>query len=286
MKKIITLICCVSLVFASFAQKKKFKGLKLGEKFGKITAKLLTSKTADLSTISLRPTIVSGIYNLDANTSEAKFFPKGTVEGDYAVSVTFMKNEGVGMIQLDGSVTCDGKEMNYVGAGSYIMGFHTPFTESKTIVVTSSTGQKSSFKLKPIAPIELFSVNGDKYLPIVNLDEDITLEYNGNSTDGKALLKASMVTRVAGAIAFNKFADFPSTGSKVTIPKEALSNTEISGSTSNAGNFIKGENFFLLEKELVTEKENIDASQDVSAFGSASLYAKAYSSMPIIVRGK
>ncbi len=287
MKKILLLLLVIFISFGTVAQKKKkFKGLRLGEKIGKLTSKLLTSKTDNLSEVSLRPTIISGVYNLDSNTSESKYFPKGTVEGDYIVSITFMKNEGVGLLELEGTVLCDGEEMEYIGAGSYVAVFNKPFTELKTIDVSTSSGGKAKFTLIPLAPIDIISVNGDEYLPIVDLDKDITLEYDANTSNPNALLKVSMVTKVAGAVAFNKFADFSPGNGEVTIPKEALSNTEISGSTKNAGNFEKGENFFMLEKEIITEREDLDESQNVSEFGTLSLYAKAYASIPVIVRGK
>ncbi len=130
------------------------------------------------------------------------------------------------------------------------------------------------------------SVNGEKYLPIIDLDKDLTITYNANTDNPNALLKLSMLTKVVGAVAFNKFADFSVGSGKVTIPKEALSNTEISGGTKNMANFEKGENFLLLEKEIITEREDLDDSQKVSEIGTLSLYAKSYASIPVIVRGK
>jgi hypothetical protein len=286
MKKILLFILIVSISLGAIAQKKKRKGLRIGEKIGKLTTKIMTSKTANLSEVSLRPTIISGVYNLDAKTSEATYFPKGTVEGDYVVSVTFMKNKGAGMLEIKGTVLCDGKIMEYVGAGTYMTVFHKPFTEIKTVAITTEEGGKASFSLQPLAPIEIVSVNGEKYLPIIDLDKDLTIEFDANTKNQNALLKVSMLTKVMGAVAFNKFADFPSGTGKVTIPKEALSNTEISGGTKNMANFEKGENFLLLEKEIITEREDLEDSQKVSEIGTLSLYAKAYASMPVIVRGK
>lgn len=285
MKKILLLLLVALFSLGAVAQKKKNKGLRLGEKFGKLTTKIMTSKTDDLSKVSLRPTVISGVYNLDSNTSEAKYFPKGTVEGDYVVSITFMKNKGIGLIELDGSILCDGKEMEYVGVGSYIAVFNEPFTAPKTIEISSSAGGKAKFTLTPLAPIDIISVNGEKYLPIIDLDEDLTLEYDANTSNENVLLKVSLITKVIGAVAFNKFADFSPGNGKVTIPKETLSNTEISGGTKNTANFVKGENFLLLEKEIITEREDLDESQNVSEFASLSLYAKAYASIPVIVRG-
>jgi len=285
MKNITMLLLVFLISFGAIAQKKKRKGLRLGEKIGKLTSNLMTSKTADLSEVSLRPTIISGVYNLDAKTSEATYFPKGTVEGDYVVSITFMKNKGAGMLELKGTVLCDGKIMEYVGAGTYMTVFHKPFTESKTVEISTEEGGKAKFLLQPLAPIEIISVNNEKYLPIIDLDKDLRITFNANTNKEDALLKVSLLTKVMGAVTFNKFADFsPGTGN-VTIPKEALSNTEISGGTKNMANFEKGENFLLLEKEIITEREAFDKSQEIEEIATISLYAKAYATMPVIVRG-
>jgi hypothetical protein len=89
------LIIAILLAFSAAAQEKKEAGPKktrsLGEKMGDMAGNLLTAKTDQLDNCALTATVVLGVYDLRTRTSETKYYPLGTTEGDYAVSITFFK---------------------------------------------------------------------------------------------------------------------------------------------------------------------------------------------------
>lgn len=292
MKKLVAIIFVFTTAFG-FAQdneKKKFNikkpNLRIGEKLGDLAGNAMTGKTAVLSEAAPIATITCGIYDPATKTSEAKYFPKGIKEGDYMASITFMKNEGMGMLKIDGEVTCDGKPMEYVGLGSYTMRFDAPVTSPKIISITTVTGQTGQFSLAPISEIEILSVNGDPTLPIVDLAEDMSIKFTqGENLPENTIIKVGLISDVAGARAINWLADFETKKGEVIIPHEAFSNLEINGQL-NAGNVNKGVTYLVLQREFKTEKSQMDGANQVEAFGAATSQLTAYASKQVIVKGK
>jgi len=298
MKKIVLVL--VALLYFGFApaqEKEKKKGkfslkmpnLNIGEKLGNLAGNLMTATAKELDGAVAKPSITSGVYPPEIGTSESKYFPKGTIEGDYLVAITFMKGEGMGMFKIDGTVTCEGQEMEYVGLGSYVTAYSTPSTTAKVINIKTVSGDEASFSLKPIPKVEVVSVNGETSLPILDLAEDIKLTYKNPSGSKGTRIRISLITDVAGARALNHFASFDAGADgnvTVTIPKESLSNPEIVGSLKGVGNYNKGENFLIVEREFVTEKDKMDASQKLGDLQTAEIRAVSYASFPVIIKGK
>ncbi len=281
------LICSIQAV----AQEKKegatnTKKKSFGEKIGNMAGNVMTAKTDNLGNVAPVISIVSGVYDMRTKTSETKYYTEGTVEGDYALSVSLFKNEGAGLLNLkDGSVLCDGKPMEYIGLGSYMVMFPEPFTEPRKLEIIAANGDRAEFMLQPVPEIEIVSINNDPVMPVIDLDEDITVEFYNPPGAENTTVNASLLTDVMGVRAFNKFADFPAKNTTVTIPKEALANLEISGKL-NTGNINRGENFFLLERLVKTEKLELGPEQKPGNLPKVTIMARAYASMPVIVKGK
>lgn len=263
----------------------KKKGKSIGERIGDMAGNMMTSKADRLDNIAPTISTVSGVYDLRTGTSETKYYPEGTCEGDYAISVSLFKNEGAGLLKLKGDVSCDGEPMEYIGLGSYMKFFPESFTEPKKITIRPEVGEAAELVVKPVPEIEILSINGDKILPILDLDEDITIEFTNPPGSENTTVYVGLMTDIMGVRAVNNFADFPATKNKVTIPKEALSNTEINGKLG-AGNFNKGANFLVLERQLKTENSKLGPEQKKAALPSATLISRAYSSWPVILKGK
>lgn len=296
-KTILTMAMCL-LAYLSYAQllkkdgdtgdekKKKFN---LMEKIGDATANLMTGKTETLDGVVCRPSYINGLYSTEIETTEAKYFPPGVREKDHVLFVSFFKNEGTGMLEIvDGSVTADGEPMDYYGMGSYGIFYDYPRTRPITLEVTAKNGDQASFTFEAIADVEILSVNGETSLPILDLAEDIELEYYNPPGSEGSTIKVSMLTKVMGVRAFNHFADFKVTKPgkvKVSIPKEALANPEIAGQL-NMGNFDKGDNYIIVEREIKRIKEDFDANQKPGKLAASELYTRNYASFPVIVRGK
>ncbi len=300
MKKIALIliaICCVGVGITSAQEKEKKKSkfsiklpkLNIGEKLGKLAGNMMTATAKDLDGAVAKTYITSGIYPPEINTSESKYFPKGTIEGDYLVGVTFMKGEGMGMFKVDGTVTCDGVDMEYVGLGSYVSAFSIPTATAKTVHIKTVSGDEATFLLKPISKVQIVSVNGESSSPILDLAEDIKLTYYNPAGSKGTRIRISLITDVAGARALNHFTSFDAGNDgnvTVTIPKESLSNPEIVGSVKGVGNYNKGENFLIVEREFITERDKMDSSQKLGDLQSAEIKAVSYASMPVIIKGK
>ena len=294
MKKIaaITLFffCLFSLSAQDEKEKKKFKmpKMNIGEKIGNLTGNLMTGKSDDLAEVSVKAGYICSVYPPEIATSEAKYFPKGTYEGDYMASITFFKQEGMGLYEIQGEVTCEGKPMEYVGMGSYLTRFAIPPVEPVEVKIKTTTGDEASFTLHPTPEIEILTVNGEQFLPILDLAEDIELEYYNPEGSEGTRVRVSLITDVMGARALNHFAEFVVAkpgNQKVTIPKESLANPEIAGQL-NAGQFNKGENFLIIEREVITGKEKYGADQNPGEIPTSELKTVSYASIPVIVKGK
>lgn len=297
MKRIFLLLlvasCTLLAANAQEEKESKFKfkkpNFKLGEKIGNIVGNLMTSTAKELDEVVAKSYIISGVYPPEIETSESKFYPSGTIEGDYIVGVTFMKGDGVGMYKIDGKVTCDGVEMEYVTVGSYLAAFREPFTDAKEIQIETTSGDKAKLFLKPVSGVEIIAVNGESSLPILDLAEDFTLTYFNPAGSENTKIRVSLLTDIMGVRALNRFATFdskPDAQVTVTIPKEALSNPEIVGSVKGVGNYNKGENFLIVERLLLTERDQMGPEQNVGDLQTAEISATSFASIPVIVKGK
>ncbi|SHJ99021.1 hypothetical protein SAMN04488028_102401 [Reichenbachiella agariperforans] len=298
MKKTILFLCMAFVLSTSYGQllkkdsgegKEKKKKFNLMEKIGDVTGNLMTGKTETLEGVVVKANYINGLYSTDIETTEAKYFPPGAREGDYVVFISFFKNEGVGMYELaDGEVLADGEPMEYYGLGSYGRFYNYPPAGPIKIDITAKNGDKAHYTFQPIPDVEILSVNGETALPILDLSEDITLEYYNPPGSEGTTIKVSMLTKVMGVRAFNHFADFKVTKPgkvKVTIPKEALANPEIAGDL-NMGNFDKGDNYLILEREVKKVKEDFGTDQSPGKVIATELYTRNYASFPVIVKGK
>jgi hypothetical protein len=281
----------ILLSVSAFAQKEKEdkaenkKNKTFGEKIGDFAGNLMVAKTDALTNVALTINVVNGIYDMRTKTSETKYFPEGSTEGDNAVSVSLFKNGGTGLYKLKGEVLCDGQPMESLGLGSYMMAFKEPWSAPKTITLKAENGDVAEFIVSHIPEIEIVNINNDKILPIIDLAEDMTLEYtNPAGTEGTEV-NAGLLTDIMGVRAFNNFANFPAKNTKVNIPKEAFSHLAVSGAL-NAGQVNKGANWFCVERVKKTEKSALGPEQKPGNLPAVTIVQKSYSSWPVIVKGK
>ncbi len=289
---IFIVILLISNALFSQEKEKKFKlkkpNFKIGAKIGELTGNLMTSKTDDLGAVSIKGHMICGIYPPETGTTEMDIMNGKAKEGDFIAGISFLKQEGIGMYEIKGDVTCNGEPMEYYGLGSYGKVFDFPPLEPAIIKITTETGDHSAFTFKPIAGIDLMKVNGEFTLPIIDLGEDMAIEFwNPNAAVGTDV-KVSMLTDVMGVRALNHFAEFKVKKAgkmNVVIPREALANPEIAGELG-VGNFKQGENYLIIEREQITHKADQPSGQNPGKVPSYEISARSYSSMPVIVKGK
>ncbi len=261
------------------------KSKNLGEKFSDFAGNLMVAKTDALDNVALTINIVNGIYDMRTKTTETKYYPEGTTEGDNGVSVSLFKNGGTGLYKLKGEIFCDDKPMEYLGIGSYSMAFKEPWSGTKKITIKAESGDVAEFIVGPVPEIEITSMNNDKILPIIDLAEDLTVEYTNPPGSENTEVNASLLTDIMGVRAFNGFANFPAKNTKVTIPKESFSHLTVAGQL-NAGQVNKGANWFCLERLKKTEKSALGPEQKPGDLPAVTINQHAYSSWPVIVKGK
>lgn len=290
MRKLVSLLIIVcALCKLSIAQEKKKKRfklpeVKLREKLGGLTGSLMTGKTEDLSITSPTISLISGLYDPASNTSESKYFPKNSVEGSHGIFITFMKNEGVGMLKITGEISCEAAEMEYLGLGSYATLFDEPITTNKTIRVKTTTSE-GRYTLEPVPEIEIISINGDETFPILDLDEDFTIQISHPEGSEGTTIRVGLISGVAGARAVNNFAEFKATGKEVSIPKESFSNMKYSGKLGT-GQFEKGLNYLVVTREKITEHSQIKPEHISGGAQKVKFKSIAYGSRQVVVKGK
>lgn len=268
---------------------KKPKKLNIMEGIGNMAGNLMTGKTDQLGNVSVSASYISGMYSPDIETTEGKYFPDNLVEGDHLVMISFFKQEGAGLLELkNGTVQVNGETSTYHGLGSYGYYFDEIPDKPVDMQVQAENGDQANLRFYPTQAIEIISVNGETALPVLDLAEDIEVEYYNPPGSEGTTVKVSLLTKVMGVRAFNHFADFKvkeAGNVKVTIPKEALANPEIVGQL-NVGNFDKGENYLVMEREVLTERDEFDEFQKPGDIPSIDLTSRSYASFPVIVKGK
>ena len=269
------------------SKKFKFKkpNLKLREKLGDLAGNAMTGKTDDLFITAPVVSLTTGIYSPETKTSVSKYLPENVVEGDQLISVTFMKNAGMGMLQIKGDVNYEDTPLEYVGLGSYMHIFEKPVDGPRTINVTTETGQKASYTLFPVPNIEILEVNGDATFPIVDLTEDLRLKVTHSPEAEGTVVRVGIPANIAGARAINYFAEFKATGKEVVIPKESFSNLLYSGEL-NTGQIDRGLTHLVVTREKILEESEIDATNRTGNATGVKFISTSNCSKRILVKGK
>lgn len=270
-------------------EKKKFQfkkpNLKLREKLGDLAGNAMTGKTDDLFLTAPVVTLTTGIYSPETKTSETKYFPENVVEGDQMISITFMKNSGMGLMQIKGDVNYIDEPMEYVGLGSYMHVFDKPVDGPRSINVSTESGQKAAYTLFPVPTIEIIEVNGDATFPIVDLTEDLRLKVTHSPEAEGTVVKVGIIADIAGARAVNYFAEFKATDKEIIIPRESFSNLEYSGKL-NTGQLDKGLTYIVVTREKILEESEIDANNRTGNASGVKFQSQSHGSKQILVKGK
>ena len=224
----------------SFLKKKELKAYKCGyvykESFlnklkpmkiiSKVTGGLLKAKPkSDLKDIALGINYSSNLVprnQLDYTTKTPGWETCG--EG---VSLIFFNYEGIGFADTDGDVKLNGTKLDKAGMGTYFQGFSPDKRGPQTVEVTSSTGDKVTVVLEPVAPLEIISVNGVKKGGDIIIDgtEDVVIELEGGDTDLDSELYVDIVISAMSLKVNSNLIPSKATNT-ITIPKESFKNFE------------------------------------------------------------
>ena len=280
-----SLILILFITTPSQAQEENKTKKTLGERFSTMAGKLMTQKSEGLSGIELNATLVSGLFDMRTEVSETKFYPPGTIEGDYAVSLTFTRFSGIGMVDLQGEITCDGEPLKPVGMGTFIKVFPTPSSTERRISIKAANGDDAEFIIKPIPEIEILNVNGQFAMPTIDLGEDLIIAFTNPPGSENTTVSVGLLSDFMGARTINYFAEVTPKEDVIKIPKESFSEAAI-GAKLGGGQFNKGKNFLVLRRQSYLTGSKLGPEQRKGKLSTVALESAAYASWPVIVKGK
>ncbi|WP_347172858.1 hypothetical protein [Polaribacter uvawellassae] len=201
----------------------KLKPMKI---ISKLAGGLLKAKPkSDLKDIALGINYASSLIpqsQLDFATKT----PGWETCGD-GVSLVFFNYEGIGFTDTDGDVKLNGTKLEKAGMGTYFQGFPADKRGTQTVEVTSSSGDKVTVVLEPIAPLEIVSVNGVKKGGDIIIDgtKDVVIELKGGDADPDSELYVDIVISAMSLKVNSNL--FPSKATNtIVIPKESFKNFE------------------------------------------------------------
>ncbi|MFY0683267.1 MAG: hypothetical protein JXR20_01845 [Balneola sp.] len=250
------------------------------QQIGKVALKFMTKKEADFNNIA-----AIGQYQVNAYASDVGITTLGTedwLKGENLVGVQLVKPAGaVGVIALDGTVTVDGQEAKSYGGGAYYARFDGDDRSSKTVVLTSSTGETTEFEISALPSINITSINGSSESATVDLNSDLEIELE---YDAAAEGKRVMVSLITNAVGAKGFANFQSTiiKNKITVPADAFKHKHIAGggpTGKDVTNWVKGVNHLQV---TILESDRSNSGQPFPYFKKE---MRSYDTVPVNVTG-
>lgn len=227
---------------------------------GQLTANLLTSKTSDLSVVSISAGFVRNMYSADVKTFEVEYLGENWREGANLVSVSFLKRDGVGMYTIDGKVFIDGTEIPHTANGFYGKWIDKNDISPKTIRIETVSGQVAEFSITPPPLIEIVSVNGKKSGMEIDLNSDLRLKMKSPQHDKNTEFSVSLVTKVMGINSFIESGIFKYKDD-ITLPAEIWKNPITPVPATSGANWLKVERFDTNLKVI----KGVGASQIIGA---------------------
>jgi hypothetical protein len=245
---------------------------------GKIVAEGITETTNSLKGVACTFMYVNNLYPKKTQTTSLEYFGNEWLEGDNAVIISMLKKKGIGLYKLNGDVSIDNDVIPYLANGSYI-GFYEPSDlKPKKITLKTKNGDEASVSIDAPKPFNLISVNGEKENSQVDLNSDLTLEFDDfKNLEKDEKIKVSFLMDVLGVREFVDIGVFKPT-KKIKIPSAAFKNLSVSASASGVAELKAGPNYIRVERFKV-KKERIPtlaASQAVSM---------SWSTMPVQLKG-
>jgi hypothetical protein len=217
----------------------------------------------------MTPTVAidCNLHSNKVGTISQTFFD-GWVPGGEMSFLMLTGKKGPGFVKVDGTVTIDGKPVEYLTAGLYSQTTAATLAPRKFEIVTSS-GQKSAFTIEPfaIAPFRVRSVNGQADNASVDLTKDVVIELEDVKLPDNAVLKVSIAVNQVSIKSLYEVA-FIRAGSKITIPAQAFRNINIKPAGNAVYNYKKS---YL----SVNYEESADAKEVSGVFPSVE-YIKSY----------
>lgn len=199
---------------------------------GTLAARAMTGSTDDLSEVNYMLT-----YTDAAPPSESGEAGTNVVSdyrgGQPLLSNVLFKRNGIGLLNLDGTVTLGGAEpLPRLFPGTYGRFFETAPSEPLALTFQSATGQTEQFTITPRPAIRIARINGQAPTgATISLNEPLVLEIERTATDA-ADLRIGLLGTTAGVKGFWDVA-VVGAATRVELPAEIWTHTQ--GNPINRG---------------------------------------------------
>lgn len=271
MKKYVGLLS-VLILFSSCAT--------IQTKMGEVAMKLMTKKEKDFGQIAALGLYQSNMYSPETGITLGS--GADWQEGQTLVGVQLLKPDGsVGFINLDGTVTVDGKEAPGYGGGVYMAKFDEGDTSPKTVRLENVDGDVTEFTISAAPSVSIRSINGMRENATINMNEELELELDFNEAARGKRVRIALITKAVGV---KGFAYFQSTliDNKITVPANAFLHKHIAGGVptgKDVTNWATGENHLQVS---IVEDNRENANQPFTYFKRTST---AFDTQPVTLEG-
>ena len=229
---------------------------------GNMTAKLLTAKTADLSNASVQVRFIRNLYQTEAQTTEVKHVSAIWQPGANVAVINFLKREGIGMYEIDGTVKLNGELLTHLGSGAYGKVLPADELSAQTFTIDTATGKHFEFTVEPLPEIAIRSINGQSEGATVDLGKSLELELENPSGTENTTIGLKLLANAVGTRAFYEVGIFKSTD-KLSMPATVFASSSVPNVKFG---FNKGVNYLQVERSTsrLVEMEGVGAAQVIS----------------------
>ena len=246
---------------------------------GEGAAFLITQKTADLAEVSAQAQFITNLYPADAATVEVQALEQVWVKGGNLVGINFLKRRGIGMWEIEGTVTArkaggPAEPMTYLGKGAYVLLLQPGDRAPRTIEVRTATGQTASFPVKPAAGVAIKAVNGKPAGASVDPTRDLVIDL---ADPGKGRLKVMLAASPLGIRTMTDLA-ICAPAKRLVIPAAAFKHMGVTASAAGIVGVDAGANYVVVERYE-------GGTSPRPGVGAAFTMAKSWAHAPVTVTG-
>lgn len=288
MRKLSRFLSFSTIIGLSLASLGSFSGCaELMKGMGEAAGNMMTEKTASIAQAAVQASYVTNLYPRETQETGMQYLGEAWVPGKNALMMLFYKHKGAGTYDIDGSIsyrnagTQDAPTPMVKGPfGTYSAMLEPNDTQSKEILINTSSGQKMSFNLSPAPAIKISKVNGQASAAQVDLGKDLMIEFENFKPDPNSRLKVSLLSSVLGTRTFVDVGVFKP-AAKLLIPAAAFRNLSVSSSSENFVGIDTGSNFLRVERYQIKGSESLK-ERSVAAFQNL---GQSWSTVPVSVSG-
>ena len=231
---------------------------------GTLAARAMTGSTDDLGAVNTMVTYTDQAVPAESGEASVRAI-RGWQGGQALVSTTLFKRTGVGLFNLDGTVTLDGAELPRTFPGSYSRFFETPPAGPMAVGFATTTGQTATHTIAPRPAVRIVRINGQEPAgATIDLTEPLVLELDRSATDA-ADLRIALLGSTMGVKGFWDVA-VVGAAERVELPAEVWTHTQ--GNPIN-----RGDNWIQVQEYVRPMAEPAPGGGQVLSVAYASDYA-------------